>query len=272
MEDPIQHGKLVSQIRALMALNKTKDSEASNPMIQAWDSLSSEFMKAWSDISHAVEIASDITGVQKWFENEAKKNPWKKWGFPFVVMLLCSLIGLVIGWASKVFLKKPQTFISRVNIQKKTIFFFERVAQVGLWTIPYLVFAVSTYILSILMGVKAPMIFLLQDILIGGAIVRMVHMSIKALFSPKYANKRVFPVSDSFAQRLCPWLFKVTGWGLWFYFIILGMQDLGLPEKVSLLFNQILGLVITIQIVYFILQNRDSFRRFGTFFFFGKAS
>ncbi len=262
LEDPIQHGKLVSQIRALIVLNKGKAAEASNPMIQTWDLISSEFIKAGTDILHAVEIASDVTGVQKWFENESRKNPWKKWGLPFVLMLLCSLIGLVIGWVSKVFLKKPQVFLSNIDTKRKILFFFERLAQICLWTFPYLVFALSTYMSSISMGVKAPMIFLLQDILIGGVIVRVVHMSIKAVFSPKYPKKRVLPVSDRFAQKLCPWLFNVTGWGLWFYFIILGMKDLGLPEKVSSLFNQVLGLVITIQIIHFILHNRDSFKRF----------
>ena len=262
LEDPIEHGKLVSQVRALIALRKEKEPEDINYVQEAWKFMLKEMKKTGSDIFHLIEFASEFTSAGKWLEMESKRDPWNKWGHPLMIILVSVAIGLMIGWGTKVVLNYPKKLLSSIRTQIKLIFLLERIVQIVLWTIPYIFFAIGTYTAASFMMLSQPMDSLLLDLLVGGLIIKIIHMCIKAVLSPKYSNKRMIALSDSLAKRIYAWLIKVTGWGLWLYFVILSMQELGLPKQVSNLFNQILGLIVTIQIVYFILQNRSLFKKF----------
>ena len=262
LEDPIQHGKLVSQIRALIALQTQKKQEDINYFHEAWQFLLKEINTTGSDIFHLIEFASEFASTQRWLKMEARKDPWHKWGQPLVFILISVVIGLFVGWGAKTILSSPKKFLSSIKIQRKFIFLIERIFQIIFWTIPYVCFSIATYTCASFFSINTRMDSLLIDLLIGGFIIKISHMCIKAILSPKDSHRRMIALSDNFAKRIYSWLIKVTGWGLWLYFIILSMQELGLPKQVSNLFNQILGLIVTIQIIYFILQNRLLFRRF----------
>jgi small conductance mechanosensitive channel len=264
LEDPVEYAKLLSKVRALVNIQNSKDKEDEeiNYLQDTWDFFIREISLTVKNMFYAVELTSEFASVEKWINIEAQKDPWNSWFKPFLYILTSTLLGFGMGWFAKILLKKPQIFVSSMNIRNPLIFFVERIFQIILWIIPYLFFTITTYGISSSLGINRKISFLLLDLLMGGFIIKIIQMSLKALISPKYHHKRVLSLSDNFAQKLYKWLLKVTSWGLWTYFIILSMQELGLPLQVSKLFNQILGLIITIQIISFILQNRILFKNF----------
>lgn len=199
----------------------------------------------------------DVPRIFAWLERQyddpAARDAWLR-------VLWKVILVLVAGFAAELLLRwllaRPRAAIEiaeRESVWLRVLFLFARTL---LDILPIVAFGGAAYIVLALID-PAESTRLIAIALVNASVIsRAIMAAARMFFAPKVSNLRVLTLSDESATYFVIWTRRFTNLVVYGFFLAEAALLLGLPAGGYIALTKAIGLLITLLLMIFVLQNR----------------
>ena len=257
LEDPTRRDALLAQLKALSAVEQQAEQVPVGSRLLA--TLSDRIELLSQQIARAGQAIIDAPHALRWVQQQMTDGERRSNWLRLLVHLVAIIgAGFAARWLMSWIVSKPRQSLGRRNGQSLWTKVPLLVLRLLIDLLPMAAFAIAGY--GVLSVSDAPRAVRLASLTILNAslIVQGVLALSNFLLSPSTANLRLVTVSDETANYLTIWVRRIVLVAVYGYFIAQALLVLGVPHQAYAALLKLVGLVVTVMLVVFILQNRQA--------------
>jgi small-conductance mechanosensitive channel len=256
LDNDAQRKAFVKRLKDLLAAQK-----ATAPKPSAADSLVDTVVKRVRESGSAlVKVAAMVTDLPKlwsWlrsgFESESQRAVLIEGAWKTALILALGLIAL---FATRWLLRRPRRTVE--DRHKDT--FALRIGYLAIRTLldllPVAAFAVVAYAALPVTEPSATASAVALSLIFAFVLAWGIQVVLRMVLAPKAGSLRLPPLGDESAAYLYVWGRRFTRVVVYGYFALVALSAFGLPAAVHDVLLKLVGVVVTILLIVFILQNR----------------
>ena len=262
LEDPAARDRLVTQLRALRALDPAVGEAAEEPLSRVGgriiETLSEKIDTVSGELVGGAELLLDAPRIVAWLQRQAKvpenRDRWLGVLWRVIAILFA---GFVAEWIVRRLLSRTRLSIegqARDSLWLRLPFL---IARTFIDIVPIAAFAAAAYVIMPLLDPPELTRLVAIGLVNANVIARAVMSAARMFFMPQATNLRIVSVGNETANYIVLWLRRFTNIGVYGYFFVEAALLLGLPKGGYLALIKIIGLLLTLLMVILILQNRS---------------
>jgi small conductance mechanosensitive channel len=257
LQDDAARAKLVAQLRALIAVQRSSGPE--QPAGPAFFSQLSQQIDAFTgEILAGVAVIIDAPRLIGWVRYQvsdpAARRLWTEAGFAFVVIFG---IAIIAEWIVRWVLARLLPHLPTRGNDSRTIRALFAVLGVILDILPILAFAATAYtVLSIALDPLTRARVTLSVLVDAAVEARLVLSIAKGVLVPADTGAVFVPLGGETRNYLYIWVRRFVLWAVFGYAVPAAAWWLGVPGAIYALMLNAAGLVLAMLTIIFVLQNR----------------
>ncbi|MEE2995832.1 MAG: mechanosensitive ion channel domain-containing protein [Pseudomonadota bacterium] len=261
LEDPDARGRLLSQLKTLKASVDSKPPPAVKQPSrfggQIVEILSERIDRVSEELAIGAAVLLDAPRLVDWFHRQISVSESRQIWVEVLWKVLAVLgAGFFAGWTVRLLLARTRTAIEgrdRESIWIRLPFLFARTL---VDIVPIAAFAVVAYLVLPLLHPGEITRLVAISLVNASVIARAIMASARMFFVPRATNLRVLQIGDESANYIVLWIRRLTNLTVYGYFLAEAGLLLGLSQGGYLALMKIVGLLTTLLLIIFILQNR----------------
>ncbi|GAB6060205.1 mechanosensitive ion channel family protein [Desulfonatronum parangueonense] len=261
LEDPEQLERLKENLRLLLAAQAADpDSPVSDPEGLVVDLLSSvsgsmqEVNRLFAEsMDKLLEIPALLGDLAVQAQDPAVLRTWGEMLGKIVLVLVVGLLAQML--VSRLFGGIHKTLEDREADRKwfRILLLFGRTL---LDLIPIIAFGLAAYGMLLLLDPRVVTRLVALTLVNSSVLVRVILTFTRLVLAPKVPSLSILPMRSESQRYLYIWMRRVVRIGVYGYFLLEAAFILGIPANLHLFLLKMLGLIITLMVIIFILQNR----------------
>jgi small conductance mechanosensitive channel len=261
LENDAERKKLISRLNAMIAAKKgVKAAEPKkNIGAHALDLISARLDRVSTEFVAGTRALMDLPNVYDWVSDQLaddkQRSRWIEIGWKLIVAILIGLIG---EWVVRRLLARPRTALETKTTDSLWVKMISLFARTVLDVVPIIGFLGASYTVLVLVQPGAETRDVAVTIIYANVLVRVVIAIAHLLLAPAAPALRLFPLADVDANYLFIWTRRFADLVIYGYFFVVALGPLGMPESGAEALVKILGLLVTLAVIVFILQNRNN--------------
>ena len=257
IEDEGQRQQLVSRIRALIAAAKGTGSRVESPGARIISGLSEKAREAGRQAIAATETLSQLPQMVAWIQSQAKDPGARALWLSLVLKITVIIaLGVAAGRLSAYFLGRPRRSLESresATVLARALFL---VARTVLDLAPVAAFAAAAYVAVSVIQLQPQAHLVALTVINAYLISSGVLVLARMILVPAAPSLRLIAIGGETANYLYIWARRLTGVGVYGYFLIEAALLLGLPAGGHAGLLRVLALLLAVMAVVFIFQNR----------------
>ncbi|MFP6735695.1 MAG: hypothetical protein VB959_17895, partial [Rhodospirillales bacterium] len=259
IEDKVARDKLVSNIRALLAVKKQAQPE--QPVESTGARLIADLLANVRQVSRQMLAAAETFGdlpnlaasIQKGMTDSNTRQQW----LGLIIKVALILIAAGFGeYLTRLLLHRPRRKLEERAADTFWVRLSLLAGRTFLDIVPLAVFAAVAYVVVPFMQPTAQAQVMALTLINAYLIVCTILAVVRMLLAPAVESLRVLLLSNMSANYLFIWTRRLTGFSVFGFFFAEAALLLGLPASGHAALLRLLGLIITGLVVVFFLQNR----------------
>ena len=262
LEDPAARDRLVTQLRALRALDPAVGAAAEKPLSRVGgriiETLSEKIDNVSGELVGGAELLLDAPRIVAWVKRQAKvpqnRDRWLGVLWRVIAILFA---GFVAEWIVRRLLSRTRLSIEGQERDSLWLRLPFLIARTFIDIVPIAAFAAAAYVIMPLLDPSELTRLVAIGLVNANIIARAVMSAARTFFMPRATNLRIISIGNETANYIVLWLRRFTNIGIYGYFFVEAALLLGLPKGGYLALIKVIGLLLTLLMVILILQNRS---------------
>ncbi len=260
LENEAERKQFLQTLKNLIAAQKAmQKKETEGPgflerMTERVEAISSQILAATQVVTHAPRLwawlkrqADDPRLRDRWLE-----GLWKT--------VLALIAGLIAELLARLLLRRPRRSVEAKDTDTLPVRAAYLFVRTILDVLPIGAFAAAAYGILPLLEPSDATARVALTIIFANVVVRAIRAAARMILTPKATSLRVLDLTDETAAYLFVWIQRFTNLIVYSYFLLDAARAFGLPEEGFHALLKVVGLIVTIMLIIFILQNRASIR------------
>ncbi|HUN51170.1 MAG TPA: hypothetical protein VMU42_08630, partial [Candidatus Sulfotelmatobacter sp.] len=265
LQDPAARADLVKELQALLAAQKQAAPEA--PL---GDELGQELLRGLSDalagaselLGDAIEGLGNPAHILHWLEHKIDDPEWRAaWKDALLKLAIVLGGGVVAGALAGWLVARPMRSLAKRTPARPWQRIGPLFARSLLDLAPTLAFAAVAYGALVGTAPHEPARLAALAIINAALIAKLVLTVARFLISPYAPALRLVPLLDETAAYLDIWLHRLVLIAVYGFLALQAGAALGMPHGVHLALFNLFGLLLTLLLIAFVLQNRQAIAR-----------
>ena len=257
LEDPDARAKLVTQLKLLSLVQKPP---APPPVTHGpLDIMTESLQRAGDTILTAATDIADVGHITDWVAAEAgNQHDQERFGRVMIRLVAVVIGGLIMEWLLSRALARPRHYIEARSHPDRWL---RLPWAVALWVChlaPVAGFAASAYAMLALPfyrpGGHSELVSV--AVITAYALASATARLVDAVFAPETPQLRVLALDDAQARRVSFVLRRIIHIAVWGYYADDALRSLGMPQEAFESILKLLGLAVTIRLVWLVLEFR----------------
>ncbi|MCB1741407.1 MAG: mechanosensitive ion channel [Gammaproteobacteria bacterium] len=270
LEDPAARQQLIEKLRLLQQAQQPDAAQhggqaAETPVAVLQTATSTVLEQVTAKVALVGRVVVDVVGSVNALPNivgwatEQMLVPTKRQLWLEVLANLALVLGLgYVGyWLSALLLRRIRRGRGDALTRSVALRVMRSTGTLLLDLLPVLAFAGVAYATMSLLGLRYSTRLVAVAWVNAALIVSLVLVVGRFLYAPDHPGRRLLPVSDETAQYLHIWLKRLTRTAIYGYFALQAGLVLGLPWAAYEGLLRLFGLIVALQLVVLIFQNRE---------------
>ncbi|MBT5050229.1 MAG: mechanosensitive ion channel [Rhodospirillaceae bacterium] len=261
LENDAERKKLIGQLNALLAAQKASGGEAAKKTIgtRVLDSISRRIESVSGEFVAGTRAIMDVPNIYDWFVRQMSEEKTRaRWIEISWKIILALLVGLAGEWVIRRLLTRPRRTLETLDTDSFSIKFVSLLGRTILDIIPIAGFLAASYAALTLAEPGEVTRLVAYALINANVLVRTVLAIARLVLAPATPKLRMLKLRDVDANYLFIWVRRLADVALYGYFIIVAIGLLGLSGDGTDILFKLLGLVGTLMLVVFALQNRKT--------------
>lgn len=261
LENEAERKKLIGQLNALLAVKKNTGAESAKKTIgtRVLDSISRRIDSVSGEFVAGTRAIMDVPNVYDWFVRQMSEEKTRaRWIEISWKIILALLVGLAGEWVIRRLLTRPRRTLETLDTDSFSIKFVSLLGRTILDIIPIAGFLAASYVALTLAEPGEVTRLVAYALINANVLVRIVLAIARLVLAPAAPKLRMLKLRDVDANYLFIWVRRLADVAIYGYFIIVAIGLLGLSGDGTDILFKLLGLIGTLMLVVFALQNRKS--------------
>lgn len=261
LENEPERNKLISRLNAMIEARNSQKPAASRKSVGArtLDLISARLDRVSTEFVAGTRAILDLPNVLDWvthqMSDDTERARWVEIGWKLLVAIL---IGLAGEWLVRRLLARPRRALETRNTDSIWVKTASLFARTVLDVIPIIGFLGASYAVLVIAQPGEVTRGVVVTIIYANVLVRVVLAIARLLLAPAAPSLRMLPLADVDANYLFIWTRRFADLAIYGYFCIVALGPLGVPDTGAEALFKVLGLLLTLAIIVFILQNRTN--------------
>lgn len=262
LEDPADRQKLIDQVRALAAAQhaaEEKEKALTQPAADFLAFLAQGMESATDQVAAVGEAFSDAPKFGGWLSQQINDPVLRERTLRLLAALFAVVaLGVFAERMTRWLLARPRRRLEAKGAEGTLpIRIAVLSARILLDVLALGLFVAVSYGVMTLFQVRGPTRMGALIVVNAYALARLASLAADTIFMPRKAAVRVLPVTDETAGYLYIWTRRVAGLAVYGYGVAQLSLQLGLPKAGYVFLMKLLGLLVTLLLAVFVLQNRQ---------------
>lgn len=261
LENDGERKKLIGQLNALLAAKKNTGAESAKKTIgtRVLDSISKRIDAVSGEFVAGTRAIMDVPNVYDWFVRQMSEETARaRWIEISWKIILALLVGLAGEWVVRRLLTGPRRTLETRDTDSSSIKLVSLLGRTILDIIPIAGFLAASYAALTLAEPGEVTRLVAYALINANVLVRIVLAIARLVLAPTAPRLRMLKLRDVDANYLFIWVRRLADVAIYGYFIIVAIGLLGLSGDGTDILFKLLGLVGTLMLVVFALQNRKT--------------
>lgn len=260
LKDDAKRADLLAHVETLIKVAKGTPAAAD-------ESLGTRFISMLSatagEVSHelvaTVNRMSDLPVLASWFQRQVTDAEARnRWLFALLKLAAVIIVGGLAERLAAVLLARPRRAVEGREPAGMMVRVPLLLARTAMDLLPVAVFAVAAYVLLPLLNPAAQTRVMVITFLSAYVLTRGLAIVMRMVLVPAAPGLRLLPIDGETANYLFIWSRRLIAIWVVGYYAAEAALLLGLPASAHAGLLRVLGLLVTVMIVVFILQNRGA--------------